>query len=315
MSEIESAAPAVSEAPESPAQSAEQDILESKPGKAESSSETLAKAPEAPKEEPKKSNKKSLKLKVDGKDIIEELDLDDEEGLKKHLQMSKVANKRMSEFADLQKQVDELLNFAKSNPRGLLKELGVNEEEFAENILKEAIEQSKKSPDQIEREKLQAELQALKKDKEDLEAARKKAEMDAMVSEASKQIEDEMISALDNAKLPNSPYIVKRTADYMHLALSQGLDLSAADIIPLVQQELRGDMKSMIAAMGDEVLEEYVGRDRLGNYRKKVIQAAKQAAQTAKESPNSVKEGGNKASQTSDNKGKSKITVRDWLKS
>lgn len=269
---------------------------------------------EEKKEEVKKSNKRTLKLKVDGEEIDEEIDLDDEEALRKHLQMSKVANKRMSESRELQKQINELMEFVQKNPRGFLKELGMNEEELAEQILSEAIENSKKSPDQIEREKLQAELEKLRKDKDSAEEARKQAEFEKLQEQASKQLESEMLEALDTAKLPQSPYIVKRVADYLSLALENNIDLSVKDVLPLVQQELRGDMKQMIAAMGDEVLEEYVGKDRLGSYRKKMIAAAKQAAANTSNAPSSAKETGQKAPSKAPVEAK-KITVRDWLKS
>ena len=43
--------------------------------------------------------KKKLKLKVDGQEIEEEVDFNDEEGLKKHLQKSKAFDKRLKEFS------------------------------------------------------------------------------------------------------------------------------------------------------------------------------------------------------------------------
>lgn len=269
---------------------------------------------EEKKEESKKSNKRTFNLKVDGEEFTQELDLDDEEAVKRELQLARMGNKRAASAKELEKQVTELLEFAKSNPKAFIAEMGVNPEDFAEQILSEAIANSKKSPEVLEKEKLQAELEKLRKEKESADSAKKQAEFEKLQEQASKQLESEMIEALDSSKLPQSPYIVKRVADYLSLALENNIELSVKDVLPLVQQELRGDMKQMIAAMGDEVLEEYVGKDRLGSYRKKMIAAAKQAAATTQNSPSSTKESGQKPS-SKEKPEQKRLSVKEWLNS
>jgi len=50
--------------------------------------------------------KKKLKIKVDGEEFEEELDFNDEEGLKRHIQKAKAFDKRAKEFSKYKADVD-----------------------------------------------------------------------------------------------------------------------------------------------------------------------------------------------------------------
>jgi len=65
--------------------------------------------------------KKKLKLKVDGQEIEEEVDLGDDEYLKRELQKSKAFDKRVKEHAAYKSQVDQLLQMLQNDPESLVK--------------------------------------------------------------------------------------------------------------------------------------------------------------------------------------------------
>ena len=123
---------------------------------------------------PEKKYLRELKLKIDGKEVIEKLpfDLEDTDAnrdyMTKQFQLARVAQKRMAESSDLKKQMDsvaEYLQQAKGNPkkiRELMKDLSVDERELAAMIVEDEIAKSKKTPAELKQEELQQELQKMK---------------------------------------------------------------------------------------------------------------------------------------------------------
>ena len=71
-----------------------------------------------------KELKKKLKLKVDGEEYEEEIDFNDDENLRKHLQKSKAFDKRAKEFTGYKSQVEQLLKMLEEDPEALLEKMG-----------------------------------------------------------------------------------------------------------------------------------------------------------------------------------------------
>lgn len=253
---------------------------------------------------------KKYKLKVDGKEEEMELDLDNEEEVKKHLQFSKAAQKRMQEKAELQKSVEQFIDLLRTNPRKVLSDPNINVDikKFAQDILNEELENANKSPEQLEKEKLQKELEELKdkykKDEED----RKSKEYQRLQQEAEQKLEGEISDALTSSELPKSPYTVRKMAEIMMLALQNDIDLGPKDVIPLLRKQMKEDISELFSASSDEVLEELIGKDNISRIRKRNIAKAKQAVDTA----NSVKSTGgeNKPKDAQETK---KISMKEFL--
>ena len=70
--------------------------------------------------------KKKLKIKVDGEEFEEELDFNDEEGLKRHIQKAKAFDKRAKEFSKYKADVDSLLTMLQSDPEALLEKMSIS---------------------------------------------------------------------------------------------------------------------------------------------------------------------------------------------
>jgi hypothetical protein len=111
--------------------------------------------------------------------------------------------------------------------------------------------------------------------------------------------------------------MIKRTADFMALALENNIRLSPSEILPLVISEVKGDIKKLVADMPDEVLEEYLTKDRLSNYRKKAIAKVREAAAaTGQAQTKSTGQSELNSKEAKEPKQEAKaMTVRDWLKS
>lgn len=225
-----------------------------------------------------KSLKKKLKLKVDGKEIEEEIDFGDEAYLTKQIQLAKAAQKRMAEYAELEKNVKSFIDELKKNPRKVLKDssLGIDEKELARQIIEEEIANSQKTPEQIEREKLENELKSMKEEREREKEELRAREFERLQAQEYERYDTLITSALEKSDLPKSEYVVKKMADYMLLGLSNGFDVDPQDVLPLVRSEIQDEIKQMFQVMPDDVIESIIGKDTLNRVRKKNLAKAKE---------------------------------------
>lgn len=227
---------------------------------------------------------KSMKLKVDGREFEESLPFEVEEGseaeeyLRKNLQMSKMGQSRAQQYSNLEKEVKNFIEELRKNPRKILSDpaIGLDVKDLARQIIEEEIENSKKSPEQLKAEKLEAEIKALKEEKEKEAKQRQEEEFERLKTQQIERYDMLMEQALNKTDLPKSPYVVKKMADYMLIGLQNGKDITPEDVLPLVREEIMEDIKSMFSVMPDEVLEKFIGKDKINSMRKRNLSKAKQ---------------------------------------
>lgn len=242
--------------------------------------------PELSKKEAKKMIKQ-LQIKFNGKEYTEELPFEIEDTpenvdyMRKQAQMSRLAQSSSQERAQLEKDVRNFIDELRKNPKKILNDpsIGIDLKQLAKQVIEEEIENSQKSPEQLEKEKLQAELKSIKEEREREKKEALEKDRSRLESEAIERYDVLMSQALEKSTLPKSPYVVKKMATLLELGLREGLDVTPDDVMPLVEDEIRNDIKDMFATMPDEAFEAYVGRERINNIRKKNIAKAKQAAQ------------------------------------
>lgn len=224
---------------------------------------------------------KSLKLKIDGQEYNEELPFEMEDTpanrdyMSKQLQMSKVAQKRMGEKAQLEKEVTQFIELMKKDPRKALNNFGVDVKKLAAEVVEEEIANSQKSPEQLQIEQYQRELAEIKEKQKQEQEEYTKKEFERAQEQAYISYENQMSEALEGSELPKSPYVVKKIADYMLLGVQNGIDVTAKDVLPLVQEEIINDIKAMAQAMPAETLEKLFGGDIMKKIRKSNVAKAK----------------------------------------
>lgn len=263
-----------------PAEAAQQqqDALTGKTATASADAQAASKkqvAPKAPAAPVK--NMKKLKLKVDGQEIEQEFDMNDEEAIREELQMARVARKRMQEYSELQKEVGTFIDALKKNPRKALSNpnIGVDVKELAARIIEEEIAESRKSPEQIERERLQIELQAMKEERDREKAEDQARQMDRLKEQEFERIDMQIDQALQTTDLPKEPYVVKKIAEYMLLGFAEGKDVTPADVLPLVREEILSDIRHLAEVLPEDALQEIFG-DVIKKVRKANVAKAKQ---------------------------------------
>lgn len=228
---------------------------------------------------------KSLKLKVDGREIEEKLPFeipDDEETvewMKRNLQMSKMGQKRAQEYSTLEKEVKTFIEELRKNPRKILADpnIGIDVKKLAAEVIEEEIQNSQKSPEQLEKEKLERELKELKEAREKEKEEAKQREFERIQQESFERYDMLITQALEKSDLPKSPYVVKKMADYMMLGLQNGMEVQPSDILPIIREEIQSELKDMFAVMPEEVVEAIIGKDVFTRIRKKNIAKAKSA--------------------------------------
>lgn len=272
----------------------------------------------AEKKEEKHLNK--LRLKYNGKEYDEELpfDLPDtpaaREYMQKHLQMSKLSQTKSQEAAQWQKDAVEFLDILKKNPRAILSDpsIGLDLKKFAAEIIEEEIANSRKSPEQLELEKIKAELKNERESAKRKDEEFKKQEIERIQNEAYEHYENAIDKALDTSDLPKTPYTVKKMADYMLLGLEKGIDVSPEDVVSLVRDEMHNDLKEMFAVMPEDVIEGIVGRENINKIRKKNLARAKAAPQVPQPVKSALTDVGQKTKKQE--KPAQKQTFKDFFK-
>ena len=231
--------------------------------------------------------KRKFKLKVDGEEFEEELDLSDEDGIKQKLQLARVAQKRMQETKTMQKDIQDFINSARNNPIEALGQLGVNFDDLAEQYVNSKLEELEKSPEQLAQEKQLKELEELRAEREKLKSDHEASELKRMQEKYVTEIDNDIEAALSSTdfKLPKSPYVVKRMAETMMLAMENGFtDVKAKDVLPIVEKQFHGDFQEMFGRLPEEVLEQMVGKGNIDRLRKfRLSKARKAKTQTAKQ--------------------------------
>lgn len=255
---------------------------------------------EASKKPEVKPSKKKYTPKVNGRQLEIELDPNNDEEMLKYLQKAMAADEKFQEAAQLRKNVEALVNELRTNPKAILMhpELGIDVKRLATEILNEEIEEMQKTPEQRELEKLKKELEAKTKREQQLEEEKRLAEMERLQEQAFKQFDDEITEALSKSALPKSPYVVKRIADTLIEAVNLGYaDTTVKDIMPIIEQQISGEIQKMFETMPEEMMEQLIGKQNLSRMRKsrlskmkKPVETAKQVKETGKNSANEEKQ-------------------------
>ena len=239
----------------------------------------------------------TLRLKVDGEEYDEKLpfELPDDpkavEYMRQQLQMAKAGHKRFKEYSTLEKQVEQFLTALRENPEQVLMDpsVGVDVKKLAQKVIEQEIENAKKSPEQLEKERLEGELKRLMDERNKEKEAAKSKERELLEQQAFERYDSQLESAFLKSDIPKSPYTVKRVADYMILGIENGIDVSPADVIPLIREELVRDVTDMFGKMPAEVIEGIIGKDKLSSLRKTKV-AAKKAEMPPTPFKSSIKE-------------------------
>lgn len=261
-------------------------------------------------EQRKALGKKRVPLKVNGRDMEYEVDLDNDEELAKYLQKAMAADEKFQEAASIRKQMQQFVNALKTDPLSILShpELGINIKDLAERVINNELEDLQKSPDQKRMEQLERDL----KDREDklksVEEQKRTAELARLEEQAFQELDRDIDEALKSTSLPKSAYVMKRIADTLINANDLGYtEVSVKEIMPYVEQMMEQELQEMFGRMPEEVIERLMGQN-LDRVRRSKIAKAKKVAPTVQETAAATK------GAVKEEAPKPKIKMKDYFK-
>lgn len=261
-------------------------------------------------EQRKALGKKRVPLKVNGRDMEYEVDLDNDEELAKYLQKAMAADEKFQEAASIRKQMQQFVQALKSDPLSILShpELGINIKDLAERVINNELEDLQKSPEQKRLEQLERDL----KDREDklktVEEQKREAELARLEEQAFQELDRDIDEALKTTSLPKSAYVMKRIADTLINANELGYtEISVKDIMPYVEQTMEQELQEMFGRMPEEVIERLMGQN-LDRVRRSKIAKAKKVAPSVQETAAATK------GKSQEEAPKQKVKFKDYFK-
>lgn len=226
---------------------------------------------------------KQLRIKVDGVESTEDLpfEISEEhaEYMTKQIQKARAGDKRLQQYSQLESEVGKFIKRLKDDPEAALSDpsIGVDVKKLAASVVEKEIKKSQLSPAEREKQELQDELKRLKdqtkKDKEEAE----EREFRTKCETEHARIESEMVQALAANQLPKSSGAIKRMASYMLQANNEGIDLTIADLAPIVKAEMQQELQDLLSQLSEDHAETFIGKDIISKIRKKNISKAKSA--------------------------------------
>lgn len=224
-----------------------------------------------------KSLIKNLKLVVNGKTIERKIDLMDEKALIRDYQLAESNKQGMSKARELEKLFEQELSRLKSDPWSVLQELGHDPYALAEGKLNEWVDEQKKSPEQVEFEKMQRELSQARDELKKREVREKEMREKQTLDQATREINSQIDDALSATKtLPNTPKTRSRIADALIWAMENGFsEAQVSDVIPLVERDIKEEMQSFISEIPEDFMESYLGQKNMEKLRKKRLAQVK----------------------------------------
>ena len=227
------------------------------------------------KQEAKAELKRRMKFKVNGREVEREVDLNDESALQELLQKGFAADERFQSASALEKKMKEYAALLQQDPMEALIAAGHDPDKLTEAYMKKRVEELSKSPEQLKIEQMQKEIEKERKLRQNLETEKLTAEQSRVEAEYSRQLDDEITSALTRSDLPKSPYVVKRIAENLMLGLEQNEDITVEDVLPLVERQIKDEIRQMFEAMPEDVIEKTLGDGVSNKLRKRRLEKAK----------------------------------------
>lgn len=261
-------------------------------------------------EQQAKSMLRKFQLKVNGKVLEREIDLSDEDAVRNELQLAHAARGAMQKSSEIEKLYQAELLRLKKDPYSVLAELGIDVDELSASHIEKKIEQMKKSPETLERERIQAELKEAREEARLLKEEKERIESENINKQTLSQIQEEISGAIKaHGKLPNSEYIRRKVAQEMHWAANNGYpDVKAEDVIDSVEHGLRSKISGLFEELPEEMIEQYMGRKAVDKLRAKRVAQAKAAPSLSQ-----VKSTSASTKKVEEDKPKPKVNARDFF--
>ena len=237
-------------------------------------------------EEEVKDMIRQFTLKVDGKEFVKEIDLGDEDEIRRQLQLAHKGQKSTQELQELKKMYSSELLRLQQDPFAVLKELDPNFDplDLSASYIDKLMKEQEMSPEEKAERQRQSEFEQIKAERDALKKEREDQVKEAEMSKLAAQIEDDIMDALDgDSELVADRDTVALVAENLMWAAERGMeDITAKDVLPTVKAQLQENFQKSAARFKDpSILKKYMGDDLLNKLREERIEQAKKVVKSA----------------------------------
>jgi hypothetical protein len=249
-------------------------------------------------EKDEEPEERTFKLKVNGREV----ELTEDE-IQQWASKGMGSEEKFREAAQTRDAIVKLFNQIKEGGTDekakLLKQIGVNIDEFAEDYLYEKIQRENMPEEQRKLLEAQDEIKKLKatqeEEKKQAEAAKQQQEQQYWQERYDKEISD----AITSNNLPATAGNIAMVAKYMEQGLiadqEQGLQagtsVSVEDAVLLVKDDLKNNVNSNLKDADEDALIELLGEEKLRKLQEKYIKSLKSPSKLNKVNPGDKQKG------------------------
>lgn len=223
---------------------------------------------------------KKWKIKVMGKEVEA-----DEATLLKMAEKGEGADRALAEASRLRKETERdrltsesLLAKLKSDPKGFIRQLdqlGIKHQDIIKDMVYEAIEEQRLTPEEKDTRGKLAKLKQLEEEKSRQEEQAKEAAFNSEVQTNMARLAQEIDAAIDKVGLPKNKEIRSRTAYYMAYAKERGAELTTDQAAEFAKKSYMSELKNLVASLPEDRMSEFVSDDLLNKIRKMDIAKSK----------------------------------------
>lgn len=223
-------------------------------------------------------------LKVNGKDYVRDINVNDKEAIKRELQKALAGQQAMQKASEMekaqQKEQEELLK----NPMKLFEkaqQMGIDPRELAYYYLQQQVQEAEKDPETKRQEEFQRKLEEAEKRREEAERKAQQMEFQALRQQEAAAIEEELLDIINNDdELEYTPKVIKEIINTYSMFYDMGhTDLNIKDVIPTVKYKLEKEFNSLFdsyASKGNyKMMEKLIGRKNFESWRQSQIDKVK----------------------------------------
>ena len=230
-------------------------------------------------EEEVKSMIREYELKVNGKVVTKKIDLNDEDALKRELQMAGAGRNAMQRAAELERAYENALEELKTNPFAVLEQLGLDPDQLSEHRLQSKIEEMQKSPEQVERERIQQELTEAREEAARLKQEKQTRERESVIKQHEEHLTKEISDALDShSTLPSTQKTFAEIADIMFQGAESGYNVTAQEAASILEREKERELQEFFKDRPLDVIEKYLGKSNIKRMREERVKRAKKTS-------------------------------------
>jgi hypothetical protein len=214
-----------------------------------------------------------LKLKLDGKEV----EMTEQEVIS-YAQQGKVATQRFQEAQKMRQEAEQLLQFAKQNPKEFFNKTGMNARQWAEQYLMEELTNEAMSPEQRKARENEEKLRTYESEKKQAQDKQAQEQRDRLTDEHRQRLDLMFTKALTESGLPRNQFTVKRMAELQLLNIKNKYELDASQLAKLVREDYQSELKSIMGSADGNQLMDFLGADNVKKLSKAQIAQLKARA-------------------------------------